>query len=517
MSCFVDVINQMLTKNTRMLTSLFLTSFFTHFRISINSSKALMMEKESTEIKSDLEKKFTDDNDTKETVRTEIQDFSMQGSPPTAMAMPPKPKDPHMSQVASRSDSMSTLQSASSSAPTRTLTSQRGGRQRNRSPPLVMSRLGSASAFDRDYHDDIRNQSQSPANPSSAAAAAAAAAKALSNSSSNGNPQWFDGGESGSSRRERRIKPSHFPPQYDDRYGGSRHWPTEDDPESRVGYGPVSHRDAEPDMRGYMGRDAYGHDRNGSEGRTESFNMTGRYTYDRRGGTYGNVMQGDMRYQDGSNKSFERERQRPLLRESDRHHLRYNREPGQTDDLFRGAGVMLPGGEMMNRQGAYSPKEISTGMESPMTVKRTGGTTRVIGTAKPIHLPRPVDILMPSGHHKLPQGGRGPVFRDRPGSDNENQKSRLEDENHQKILMSLHTPSTSFEEQQDQSKSRKLTGGTEGLPLSPVEPPQLHHSHHQQQIDQNIFQFEVSSLLSDLIIEFSVSHPIFLSATNSYR
>jgi hypothetical protein len=65
-----------------------------------------------------------------------------------------------------------------------------------------------------------------------------------------------------------------------------------------------------------------------------------------------------------------------------------------------------------------------------------------------------------------------------------------EDDSPQKILLSLRTPDASFEEQQGPSKSRKL-GGQGGPPLSPEEPPQIQHSHHQHQMDQALF-FDVS-------------------------
>ena len=136
---------------------------------------------------------------------------------------------------------------------------------------------------------------------------------------------------------------------------------------------------------------------------------------------------------------------------------------------------------------AYSPKTLGQReiVSTPSTVKRSGGTSRVIGTATPIHVPRASDAPS-SSRHLPPAGTPASVFRGRPGEDMTGRSGAPEDHGPQKILLSLRTPDASFEEQQGQSKIRKL-GGQGGPPLSPEEPPQIQHSHHQHQVDQALF------------------------------
>eukprot|EP00548_Thalassiothrix_antarctica_P010088 CAMPEP_0194161118 /NCGR_PEP_ID=MMETSP0152-20130528/78762_1 /TAXON_ID=1049557 /ORGANISM="Thalassiothrix antarctica, Strain L6-D1" /LENGTH=1191 /DNA_ID=CAMNT_0038870871 /DNA_START=67 /DNA_END=3642 /DNA_ORIENTATION=- len=141
-------------------------------------------------------------------------------------------------------------------------------------------------------------------------------------------------------------------------------------------------------------------------------------------------------------------------------------------------------------QDVFSAKGLITqskSNDSTSTAKRTGGTSRVIGTATPIHVPRAAD---PPGakRHNPPAGTPASVFRGRPGDSLPAHSKEHEEDTPQKILLSLRTPSASFEEQSGQTKMRK--SGIEGQcapPLSPEEPPQIQHSHHKHQMDPSLF------------------------------
>jgi hypothetical protein len=139
---------------------------------------------------------------------------------------------------------------------------------------------------------------------------------------------------------------------------------------------------------------------------------------------------------------------------------------------------------------AFSPRVKPRDESAPSTVKRSGGTTRVIGTATPIHVPRAADPPVSSRHHP-PAGTPASVFRGRPGDELPSRAGERED-NTQKILMSLRTPTTSFEEQRGQAHGRKPSlDGRGAPPLSPEEPPQIQHALHKHQMDPALF-FEVS-------------------------
>lgn len=111
-------------------------------------------------------------------------------------------------------------------------------------------------------------------------------------------------------------------------------------------------------------------------------------------------------------------------------------------------------------------------------VKRT---TRVIGTATPIHMPRAPEPGPPSSRGRSSSGS---IFRGRPGAEVVRKPHvNKEEDNSQKILMALRTPSTSFEEKPKEGTATKRNGD----PLSPEAPPQIHHSHHQSSTDSNLF------------------------------
>ena len=411
------------------------------------------------------------------------QEYESHGSPPPPKAMPPKPRDPQGPPPGSRPPSTTSIQSTTSNiAPVPRTTSRRGGRQRSRSPPAASNRSGSTSLPERDFSDDR----QSPANPSSAAAAAAAAAQALSSSSVSRNPPWFEG-QDVSGQRERRSDASRHPTHYDNRYPGSRRWPGEEDPEVRRRYRSARHREGEIDGRQYANRGQYPSDRSGTGGQHEGYQGSSRRHYDRQGGAFDSGMEQDVRYQDPRSGTFERGSDRSTPRDNDRHHLRYSREPDPSEGFFRGTGGLPPVDDAIDRQGAFSP---NPQMAAPSTQKRSGGTSLFIGTATPIHVPRAADQPGTGRRHAPPAGAPGSVFRNRPEGVPDG--PRVQEDDSPQILLSLRTPSASFEEQQGQSKSRKLNIGKGGPPLSPEEPPQIQHSHNQHQMEQALF-FEVCS------------------------
>ena len=97
-----------------------------------------------------------------------------------------------------------------------------------------------------------------------------------------------------------------------------------------------------------------------------------------------------------------------------------------------------------------------------------------MGTATPIHVPRASESV-PSRHSR--SGTPASVFRGRPsnGEEAEREEPTAED-TPQKILLSLRTPTTSFDEKQPAKNEKNSTD----LPPSPSEPPQIQHTHNQK-------------------------------------
>jgi len=131
----------------------------------------------------------------------------------------------------------------------------------------------------------------------------------------------------------------------------------------------------------------------------------------------------------------------------------------------------------------------------------TSGTSRVIGTATPIHVPRArnngsfADPQDPTRHMHSTRTASS-VFRGRPNGDtNTSGATEADDDNSpQRILLSLRTPTTSFEERdttggerKEQQPSQANTSDSGNSALSPVEPPQIQHSHHQHKMSPNLF------------------------------
>ncbi|CAJ1968205.1 unnamed protein product [Cylindrotheca closterium] len=396
---------------------------------------------------------------------------------------------------------------ASGSGPPRTTaTSRRGGRTRCRSPPTMGSRPGSRGPM-QEYPPTVDDRSApppSPANPSAAAAAAAAAAKSLSNGRTQPPPSsWqYEAPEGGAPRdygrrplppresvRYHTPPPHHMPPgtsslypphrsaYRDPRAGG---WPPEEDgrPPSRASvssrYGHPSGHPSMPlqpmptrreDQYGYRGGADPSYVYRGARGRGDPYGRPP-YTeqdYDRRYGGDPNMSRHVYDERMGRGRGLE---QGP--------------PPGYGADPFRrgaGGGDRPPYMRDMRDEGYRGMlQDVARGGESVSTPGKR--TTRVIGTATPIHVPRA------SEQAPLSRAAAASVFRGRPGV----AQSNPEESNPQKVLMSIQTPTTSFEEKASapsaNNRSKDKQGSSE---LSPHEPPRIQHSHHPSGADSSLF------------------------------
>mmetsp|Transcript_6435 Transcript_6435/g.15211 ORF Transcript_6435/g.15211 Transcript_6435/m.15211 type:complete len:1151 (+) Transcript_6435:149-3601(+) len=402
---------------------------------------------------------------------------------------------------------------ASGSGPPRTTaTSRRGGRTRCRSPPTMGGRPGSRGPI-QEYApmDDRSPPPPSPANPSAAAAAAAAAAKSLSNGRTQPPPSsWqYEAPPEGAPRDYGRRPPpresaryhtppphhmppgssSHYPPHRpayrDPRAGG---WPPEEDgrPPSRTSVGsryghPPGHPSVPPqpgqrreDQYGYRGGADPSYAYRGARGRGDPYGRP--YTeqdYDRRYGGDPNMQR--HAYEERMSRSRGPEQGPP---------------PGYGGDPFRRAaagGGDRPPHMRDTRDESYRgmPQEMARGGENGAPMGKR--TTRVIGTATPIHVPRASEQAPPN------RGSAASVFRGRPGGDL-NPPSRggnPEENSPQKVLLSIRTPSNSFEEKAPSAPSannnRSNKDKESTSELSPHEPPQIQHSHHQSATDSSLF------------------------------
>ena len=379
------------------------------------------------------------------------------GSPPPIMTNTNRPP------------SVNSSHSATSAGGTRsTTTSRRGGRIRSRSPPTMVNRSGPAPG-DRNFMagdpaaGEGHNPPLSPKNPSSVAASAAAAAKALS---SGRNKAWND-------QQRDRENPRY--PGYDgNSYAGPRHWPVEEHAAGQRGF-----EGNRPPQAVHLGG-PYEHERSYGEGphHPKRRHPDHRVPFDGRPGYEGG------RYENGRNggpppESFIQDPRAARMQ-----------DPRQ--DYYNGQGMNQQVDNSMPLPVSYnSPKGSGPpDTETMSTVKRKGGTSRVIGTPTPIHVPRAAD---PPDSAYPPQGTAASVFRGRTDKmPTQDVPVQPEDNTPQRILLSLRTPTTSFEESKPPSTKRtQKKKGRPGPPLSPEEPPKIQHAHHQNNADQPLF-FEVS-------------------------
>lgn len=450
------------------------------------------------------EKKEEDENVIADDVKVEHGNSDSESTSLPTMAIPGKPKE--LDPSPRPSSTTSNISSSSSGAHRTTTTSRRGGRTRSRSPPTMTNRAP-AIVSERDFHESYstsenRSQSQSPANPSSAAAAAAAAAKAFSNSNSSRNQnQWYEGVNDGSSG-ERRVDGPRF-----QNFTSSKKWPDEDNSEFGRHYMPNRSRENESDGRSYQ-RGSYPPERSDSGSQGEGYHPPGRRRHSQHDvGNFDANKEHEGRYQHSrSRTTYEPEgsRERPHYGAEGYRTQRYDRRREDSNSSnYRSGGAMSQVGSGRNgassdanifHQDTFNPKgtKMQNQGEPTSISKRSGGTSRVIGTATPIHVPRAADPSSTDRHHP-PAGTPASVFRGRPGDNLKSRSEEREDDTPQKILLSLRTPSASFEEQQGPSKTRKPSlDGQAAPPLSPEEPPQIQHSHHKNQMDPSLF-FEVGT------------------------
>jgi hypothetical protein len=444
-----------------------------------------------------------------------------------------------------RPPSSASVHSNTSGAARSTTTSRRGGRTRCRSPPAMINRPGSTNAGD--YPDsysvggappmDDRRAGgvpPSPANPSAAAAAAAAAAKSLSNTSRGRNPPPSSWGHSetipengrdygrrhrGESSRHQHSASSAQPPHHRSGYGGSsyaqgggsqRNWPVEEEgpppSSSRSGraYGSQSiHRRSGVEEH-------YGY-REGYSQPSYSSRHPGAGSSSDRYPPYDDAMEYDRRYPEHSSRRNPYDERINIRRgpppPSDRNlsprppsyggppgdHLHHPgaRESQRRDEReMRGDPYYKNSSTMPLMMDGNDPEASRADAGAGPTVKRT---TRVIGTATPIHVPRAPEPGASSSRNSH-GGSAASVFR-RPGSNGPptpRNGSQEEETGAPKILQSLGTPTNSYEEKQSGTKpsSRRSPAGDAGPPLSPDAPPQIQHSHQRGSSDPNLF-FEV--------------------------
>ena len=415
---------------------------------------------------------------------------------------------PHL--AANRPASVASTQSnTSTGAPRTTTTSRRGGRTRSRSPPTMTNH--STFLSEQPFHrlEPLEQQSgrsspKSPRNPSSAAAAAAAAAKALSTGGRNSSPWGHESvGEPGPPRSDRRGENRFH--GYDDAFGGSTSWPGEENAARRSNYG---REQISGDRQGYTRHAQYPSQEYPASGsQTGPYGERGRHQNDQYGAPYGRGY--DERYRDSRDRgSYDVDHPRgrgrsPPIASGALYAERHQRYDSHGEPYYGGVGGVAPPNNSINTRekihdygGMYSPHASSGAREviTPSTLKRAGGTSRVIGTATPIHLPRAVDPPRQFSSHGSSVGTPASVFRGR--SDGDGHGRQHEEDSPQKILLSLRTPTTSFDERETSVKQKDDPSSTKNLPskgappLSPEEPPQIHHSHNQQHMDHSIF-FEV--------------------------
>eukprot|EP00934_Nitzschia_sp_Nitz4_P009115 Nitzschia sp. Nitz4//scaffold68_size99682//51527//54845//NITZ4_004567-RA/size99682-snap-gene-0.2-mRNA-1//1//CDS//3329556602//9105//frame0 len=343
----------------------------------------------------------------------------------------------------------SVLSTGSAGPRSTTATSRRGGRTRSRSPPMVQQRPPSSNAepYAQDHGEPAP---MSPANPSAAAAAAAAAAKSITRNPPPPPSSWYESSAHESRERDYRRSRGESSRYHGHYYEGGppppsshRHnnWqeeegPPSDRPPSRNRY-PPSRRPPPQHDEHYSYRDGAYPPYRGRRG--EPYPPHYEEDYERR--------YVDSRYEDRRGGAPPEPR------------------PGYE---YRGRDHRHPG-NMRREDPYYSQSHPPHHPESDPSMKRT---TRVIGTATPIHMPRAQEP-----NSRPSRSSSGSIFRGRPGSEMRNP----EEDHPQKILMALRTPSTSFEEKQPKAAKR----GDD--PLSPDAPPQIQHSHHQSNTDSNLF------------------------------
>ena len=367
-------------------------------------------------------------------------------STPVASSTPPANDDGRVSvipimtnAIPARPPSSASVHSASSSGPrSTTATSRRGGRTRSRSPPMMISNRPPSTGpqLESVTPNEDRRSHPTLGNPSAAAAAAAAAAKSITRNPPPPPPSsWYDSqdGRSREYRRSRGEAPRYHPRYFEGNPPTRTHWSPDDDASNR----PPSQNRYIPTRRP-VPEEHYGY-------------REGYVPYRSRD------IRGEPYAQPGYDKEYERRYADPRYDERRQHAT--TSMPPQYDYRARNASRPPHRDDPYYAQG----KEDDSG-RTPVAL-----TTRVIGGPTPIHLPRASDA--PSPRRSRSESQSESIFRGRPRSDAPNPPTLGEEVNAQ-VLMSLRTPSSSFEEKTTKRLKREGT-------FSPEAPPQIQHSHHQ--------------------------------------
>lgn len=305
-----------------------------------------------------------------------------------------------------------------------TATSRRGGRVRSRSPPAPISRPTASKTSTKatkkpsNKKDVDPTGRKSPKNPSSAAAAAAAAAKALSNGAGGHSQQGWYNQTADSSKYN---YGNNF-------FGGPQKWPGQDGGVEQQMFGNqhsmqmMHHPQAQRgfSQQGVQGSQAY---------------------------AYGQLNE-NMGH---SSDPLPIPVQPGAYAAPNQDHAMANQEEHYKEQM---------GSDPQNEKKRKSKETDARDDDKPTTAKRGAGMTRVIGTPTPIHVPRASD--------------RRTVFRDRPGESGPASAADADENSPQKILLSLRTPTSSFEER-DTSAKYKSKSSTKP-PMSPLDPPKIKNS-----------------------------------------
>ena len=381
--------------------------------------------------------------------------------------------------------------------PRTTATSRRGGRTRARSPLVAANggagnnvggrrpgsaepRPGSANGGDRRgmVHGGKGD------NPSSAAAAAAAAAKAFSdnNHGVGRNNQWPENRHHDDRGGYPHMGPS-GPYSSKDPYGrggggSSKKWPPNphDDQKmsghySHTTYGPYGGGGAGGGYDGY-GAHGYGDRRYRGSG-------------DRQGSLPHHQYK-DMRGPEGGHRGGRPDAGRgPMYHHhGDYHHRTYL---GGGSRSSGGRGGPPPHPQPPPGEGAQSGGSTKTSRSSNNGngggnaggPAGGGGTSLVIGGTTPIHVPKP-EVHHPELSERPTSAITRSVFRNPDSTSVPNRNEHPDENGQQKMILSMKTPSTSFEEKKSDDSKRPASSG---LPLSPKDPPQLHSTSQQQTSD----------------------------------
>lgn len=351
--------------------------------------------------------------------------------------------------------------------PPPTATSRRGGRTRARSPIVAGGGPGgrhpsSGEPGGRHPPGSVDRRGVKGENPSSAAAAAAAAAKAFSDNNH---------GPPGSGGRGSQWPPSDR--HYDDR---------------------MYHQ-----MGGYGDRGSFrgGHSKNGHSGGEDPRSSGGhghysQHTYNPYGGGYDGYPgdgypHGDRRYRGGDRGGPTHYGHReggyrggpeggrgPMYHP---HHPEYHHRTYMGSSRGDPRGPPPPPPQAAAASAASAPSSpTKSNRGSAHASGNPGGTSLVIGGTTPIHVPK--TEVHPEPAERPTRASTASVFRGRGNAESAppDEKERGGEDNVQKnLLLSLKTPTTSFDE--------KKGGDAKRAPMSPKDPPQLHSTTQQRAVD----------------------------------